>query len=308
MWSSITKLLFRGAQPSVILHEDVLNAEHFEEKLRKKEEAKARLKYCVAQQIETFKALNKFYILHSRSMIDNDPSLIVQEKVLIAAKTTAHNERLAASEFCNRPTIEDVLWIVANNGHLFLVAKLINLSRATRNCKNLQPLIRETTNKKGMTQLHYFCEKGMQKSVLRMLTMQGIDIEALRFVDGWTCLITAANKGHVDICRILVEHGAQLNAEFMDESPLHRSSVHGHIETVRFLCDHGANIEASDFNGMRPLHRAVMSSKLVVVKELVKRKADINARTAMRMTPLKLARIHGYSSIAYFLHSHGGIE
>ena len=309
MWSTIKNLLFRSKQPSVILHEDVLNAEFFEEKLRKKDKARANLKLCASRQIETFRALSTFYSKYSRSMIDDNPTLMAQENDLIAAKILAHKERVAAAEVCNRATIEDILYIVAENGHLLLVSRLINLSRSTRSCKHLQPLMREVTNKSGMTQLHYFCEKGMKKSVMRMLEMEGIDVEALRFTDGWTCLISAANNGHVEICQLLLDKGAQLNAEFMDDTPLHRCSIRGHLDMVRFLCNRGANIEARGVDGCRPLHRAVMSSKLTVVKEFVlQRKADINARTTNLMTPLKIARLYGYTSIAYFLHSQGGVE
>ena len=43
----------------------------------------------------------------------------------------------------------------------------------------------------GMTQLYYYCEKGMTTSVMRMLEMRSIDVEAREGSeeDGWTCLM-----------------------------------------------------------------------------------------------------------------------
>ena len=52
------------------------------------------------------------------------------------------------------------------------------LSNTTRKCKNLQLEKREVRNKRGRTQLLYYCEMGMTSSVVRMLAMRGIDVEA----------------------------------------------------------------------------------------------------------------------------------
>jgi hypothetical protein len=38
-------------------------------------------------------------------------------------------------------TIEDILWIMAKAGHTQLVAPLMNLSKVTRNCIHLQPIM-----------------------------------------------------------------------------------------------------------------------------------------------------------------------
>ena len=76
--------------------------------------------------------------------------------------------------------------------------------------------------------------------------------------DGWTCLIDAASYGHLDICRLLIDKGAQVEAKDSDGwTPLHSAALRGHVEIVRLLCDRGADVEARDNGGRRPLHRAV---------------------------------------------------
>jgi ankyrin repeat protein len=44
-------------------------------------------------------------------------------------------------------------------------------------------------------------------------------------------------NGHVDLARILVEHGAA-------RKKLHRASIKGHMDLTRFLVQHGANATA----------------------------------------------------------------
>jgi hypothetical protein len=136
-------------------------------------------------------ALNQFQQRYSRIIIMNDPLLQAKETCLIEAKTKAWNDRFAAWRAANPPTQESLLWIVAKSGFTKEVAPFMNLSKATRECKNLQRCMREVRNKKGRTQLFYYCLYGMTPSVMRMLEMRSIDVEAREGSeeDGWTCLM-----------------------------------------------------------------------------------------------------------------------
>jgi hypothetical protein len=146
-----------------------------------------------------------------------------------------------------------------------------------------------------------------------MLEMRSIDVEAKEAVFGWTCLMTAAGNGHLDICRLLIDKGAQVEAkDTCDVTPLHWAAIKGLIEVVSLLCDYGADIEARTDSGMRPLHYAAYHGNISVVKDLIEvRNADINARDDMGKTPLWWGtRITGYDNkdAAAYLVSHGGIE
>jgi ankyrin repeat protein len=172
------------------------------------------------------------------------------------------------------------------------VAKLINLSKATRICQNLQPVMREVRNKRGKTQLHYFCEKGMTSSVVRMLEMRSIDVEAKEGVYGWTCLMTAAWNGHLAICRLLIDKGAQVEAKDSGGwTPLHYAAFKATLRLfascviVEQMLRHAiiwmeAITLCSHWNG-----------HISVVKELIEeRNAEINARDDDGRTALRLAR------------------
>ena len=83
------------------------------------------------------------------------------------------------------------------------------------------------------------------------------DIDA-RDGDGWTPL-SWASRGHFfedgSVHRILLERGADVNARADDDgfTPLHRASEHGALEIVRLLLKHGADVEAVSGNGKTAL-------------------------------------------------------
>ena len=122
--------------------------------------------------------------------------------------------------------------------------------------------------------------------------------------------MAAARNGHHDICRLLIDKGAQLEAKNTKGlTPLHIAVTQGHIEIVRLLCDRGADIEAQEFLGRRTLHNAVFYGHISVVKELIEvRHAEINARDNDGRTALWWARQKRVVEIASCLVSRGGVD
>ena len=220
--------------------------------------------------------MNAFISLHTLEVIYSTPSLTLQLHDLKRELKKAWDARFAAACLCEPPpTLESILWIVSKSGYTKEVAPFMNLSKATRECKNLQRVMREVMNwrkderggrpplyRGGMTQLRFFCSKGMTSSVKRMLDMKSIDVEARLGgrEDGNTCLMTAASNSYLDICRLLIDKGAQVEAHNSGGwTPLHYAAQNGNIAIVRLLCDRGADVEAritGEFHGSRPLHIA----------------------------------------------------
>jgi ankyrin repeat protein len=67
----------------------------------------------------------------------------------------------------------------------------------------------------------------------------------LLYAQGGLPLHFAARSGWVDVCRALIEYGADLNTR--DEegwTALHKAARNGHVETVALLIEHGAELEA----------------------------------------------------------------
>ena len=60
-----------------------------------------------------------------------------------------------------------------------------------------------------------------------------------------TPLMEAASAGHTDIVRLLIAHGADVNAQSSSgNTPLMYACAGGHEEVVRVLLEAGANVEA----------------------------------------------------------------
>jgi hypothetical protein len=296
------------------LAEKTAYAEKLEEMLRVKLIKIAQYDQCVLIEIAATLALNQFQRRYTPVMITNDPHLRSEETRLTAAKTKAWNDRFAAESAAYPPSLESLLWIVAKSGFTKEVAPMMNLSKTTRECKNLQRYMREVMNwgmYGGRTQLHYFCWKGMTSSVKRMLEMRSIDVEARHGgrEDRDTCLMEAVYKGHLDICGLLIDKGAQKNAKDSNGfTPLHLAALEGNIKIVRLLCDRGADVEAQNFNSSRPLPWAAMCGHISIVKELIAvRNAETNARDDDGWTALRYAREFNKANVDAYLVSHGGI-
>jgi len=66
------------------------------------------------------------------------------------------------------------------------------------------------------------------------------------FLGGWSCLDRASYKGYIDIARLLIDNGADVNArieglfDYPGKSPLDYSTESKHKETSKLLRQHGA--------------------------------------------------------------------
>ncbi len=90
-----------------------------------------------------------------------------------------------------------------------------------------------------------------------------------------TALWAASTGGYLDIVKILVKRGAQVNKATLTQStPLRGASFHGHIDVMQFLLNNGADINIANCIGQSPLCIAAMRGQLNAVKFLVMNGAD----------------------------------
>ena len=86
--------------------------------------------------------------------------------------------------------------------------------------------------------------------------MKSIDVEARTGgrKNRNTCLMTAAWHGYLDVCRVLIDKGAQVNAKgWNGMTPLHWAISNGKLEIVRLIRGHGADVKARDDDGCNHL-------------------------------------------------------
>jgi ankyrin repeat protein len=117
----------------------------------------------------------------------------------------------------------------------------------------------------------------------------------------------------VRVAQLLFDRGAEVNTRGKDDwTPLHRASYYGNVEIVRLLLDHGADLDAATGNmGEKPLHQVSygkyrsQEDGVRVAQLLFDRGADVNTRGKDDWTPLHLASYYGNVEIVRLLLDHG---
>jgi ankyrin repeat protein len=130
--------------------------------------------------------------------------------------------------------------------------------------------------------------------------------------DGFQPLGLAAFFGHAGLVEFLLEKGTQVNSPSrtsMRVMPLHSAIANRRTEIVRLLLDHGADVNARQADDFTPLHEAAQNGMLDVTQWLLDRGADINPRlSSSGKTPLALAIEHQHEDVAKLLREHGARE
>ena len=285
-----------------------------EEALIKRENAISHLKLCIARRDQCEIDLITFRRKYSETVINADPILHSRHVLLMTARKEAWEAYFKAYDSLYPKTIEDILWIMAKAGHTQLVAPLMNLSKVTRTCIHLQPIMMNVKlGRWGDTQLHFCVRKGLTTSVKRLLSIRNINVNVKDDLSGATPLHYAAGNGHIEIARLLLENGADVNVKSVGgPTPLHWAAQNGHVDILHLLVENGVDLEAQSNYGWRALHSAASRGRLPFIQELISRyHVDINARRNNGTTALMLARNgypHPHPTVITFLQSNGGIE
>jgi len=127
--------------------------------------------------------------------------------------------------------------------------------------------------------------------------------------DGFTPLGLAVFFGHPEAVKLLLDAGADVNLpsrESMKVTPLASASAARQLEIARVLIEHGANVNARAANDFTPLHEAAASGKLDFAQLLLEHGADVNAKTMDGKTPLDYAREHNQHEMVELLRKSAG--
>ncbi|KXJ26455.1 Cyclin-dependent kinase 4 inhibitor D [Exaiptasia diaphana] len=86
---------------------------------------------------------------------------------------------------------------------------------------------------------------------------------------GTTALHKAAANGHLEVLKLLVEQGSDVNkTDITGCSPLHAASRNGHMSCVKFLVEHGADFKLKSIKGNTPMVVAKANSQQKVAEYL----------------------------------------
>ncbi|CAI6098822.1 unnamed protein product [Clonostachys chloroleuca] len=106
-------------------------------------------------------------------------------------------------------------------------------------------------------------------------------------IAGDSPLTLAAGNGHLQVVRLLLEHGATVAAtDRHQRTPLHFAAVLGNIEMARLLLDKGADTTARDSSGCTPLLCSAKKNHSEVVGLLVGRGASVESADEAGVTSL----------------------
>jgi ankyrin repeat protein len=128
----------------------------------------------------------------------------------------------------------------------------------------------QSTPESGVAALHYAAVKHYPEMVTSLLKFGAkVDLQATEIGTPLSCA-TAYN--HLDICRLLLEAGADPHAigRFQDRTPLHNAIYNGDRDALMLLLEFGAKAEAKDGAGLTALDCAIEQHQTDVLRELLR--------------------------------------
>ncbi|KAI9679647.1 MAG: hypothetical protein M1829_001609 [Trizodia sp. TS-e1964] len=153
---------------------------------------------------------------------------------------------------------------------------------------------------RGTTAL-IWAARGGHEAIVQLLLDKGANTEA-NDIYGGTALICAARGGHEAIVQLLLDKGA--NTEAKDDrkaTALIRAARGGHEAIVQLLLDKGANTEANDIYGGTALICAARGGHEAIVQLLLDKGANIEAEDNTGDTALSTAALEGNETIVQLL-------
>ncbi|HEY2962359.1 MAG TPA: ankyrin repeat domain-containing protein [Pyrinomonadaceae bacterium] len=146
-----------------------------------------------------------------------------------------------------------------------------------------------------------------QTERLRELIAEDPSLINSHAIDGFTPLGLAVFFGRAEAVNALLEAGADVNLasrESMKVAPLASASAAGQYEIARVLIAHGANVNARAAGDFTPLHESAASGRMEFARLLLDHGADVNARTTDGKTPVDYAREHNREEMVALLNAY----
>jgi len=224
-----------------------------------------------------------------------DPDVL---KRLTSSVSSALDEAAAAlTRMRSEPAVQQPdtgrsLVAACSQGDIGRVRRLLDEGRVS---------VHETTED-GESLLSLACSAGYYELAQVLLAMRA-NVEDRGMKGDCTPLMEAASAGHTDIVRLLIAHGADVNAQSSSgNTPLMYACAGGHEEVVRVLLEAGANVEDHNENGHTPLMEAASAGHCGVAKILLEFGAGINTHSnEFKESALTLACYKGHLEMVRFL-------
>ncbi|XP_044260011.1 ankyrin repeat domain-containing protein 17 isoform X12 [Tribolium madens] len=187
------------------------------------------------------------------------------------------------------------LMLAAMNGHTAAVKLLLDMG------SDINAQIETNRN----TALTLACFQGRHE-VVSLLLDRKANVEH-RAKTGLTPLMEAASGGYVEVGRVLLDKGADVNATPVPSSrdtALTIAADKGHVRFVELLLCRGAQIEVKNKKGNSPLWLAANGGHLAVVELLYNVNADIDSQDNRKVSCLMAAFRKGHVKVVKWMVHH----
>jgi len=119
--------------------------------------------------------------------------------------------------------------------------------------------------------------------IVKLLIEQGADVNAQPKLNGITALMLASSNGHTEIAKLLIKAGADVNAQSKHGTALIKAWQEGYTEIAKLLIEEGADVNAQDSSGCTALMWASREGYADIVKLLIEEGADVNVMTIIEV-------------------------
>lgn len=187
------------------------------------------------------------------------------------------------------------LMLAAMNGHANAVRLLLDMG------SDINAQIETNRN----TALTLACFQGRHE-VVSLLLDRKANVEH-RAKTGLTPLMEAASGGYIEVGRVLLDKGADVNAAPVPSSrdtALTIAADKGHLKFVELLLTRGAAVEVKNKKGNSPLWLAANGGHLSVVEALNNAKADIDSQDNRKVSCLMAAFRKGHVKVVKWMVTH----
>lgn len=145
------------------------------------------------------------------------------------------------------------------------------------------------------TVLHEAAWRGCPKTV-RLLVHHGARVNAIKSGD-WSALMIACARGNTDVVQELLLAGARVDLVNRNgETALHLCARAGCSEIVSTLVAHQSDVHARTKNGRQPLHYAARAGHITAAEMLISSGASLSATETSGMTPAVEACAMGHAN------------
>ena len=173
-----------------------------------------------------------------------------------------------------------------------------------------------SNREKAIEELFKETKEGNKKKVEEIIKNfnrnTGDNLEGSQDDNGYSPLFYAAEKGHIEIVKYLVELGVSIDAAgyATQKSPLGIAVYNGDIEIVKYLVEKGANIDKKDHMGNTILSKSLLlpveckdkKKKMEILKYLIDKGADIKESNDTGETLIHIAaKAENLDGIDYLL-------